>query len=106
MKQVRALSIESVNGLTFNACTLPAPMAVLAQMFPDCAGLPDPLELLRMMHLEPVPSVLMDCDGMVQITTSEECHALARYFRRVAKQMEVWEKEELEGYEGLEFEDE
>ena len=106
MKQVRALSIESINGLTFSACTLPAPMPVLAQLFPDCAGLPDTLELIKLMQLEPVPSLLMDCDGMVQIATSEECHALARYFRRVAKQLEAWEEEELEGYEESGFEDE
>jgi len=93
MKEVRALSIESLNGLTFSGCTLPAPWGVLVSMFPDIAGLAGPLELCRQMDLAPVPSLLMDCDGIVQITTSEECHALARYFRRVGKQLEQYEAE-------------
>jgi len=100
MKEVRALSIESPNGLTFSGCTLPAPWSVLASMFPDVAGLAGPLDLCRQMDLVPVPSLLMDCDGIVQITTSEECHALARYFRRVGKQLE---KYEADSEEALEF---
>ena len=87
-KEVKVLSIEGPNGLSFSACTLPAPMMILGSVFPDVAGLPSPLELCSTMELVPVPSVVMDADGLTQITTSEECMAIAKYFRRCAKWLE------------------
>lgn len=102
MKEVRVLSIEGPNGLALNACTIPAPMMILRQVFPDCAGLPSALELCSAMDLVPVPSVLLDADGITQITTSEECWAIAKFFRQCARWLEEVEKQALEEEYGLE----
>ena len=88
---VRLLTIQSVTEGTLVFCTFPAPMTILHSVFAESATFSDPHVWGNAAGLVPVDSILMDCDSIVQITTSEEAYAIAEYFHKCGIQLEVKE---------------
>ena len=91
---VRLLTIQSVTDGTLVFCTFPAPMTILHSVFAESVTFNDPHKWGDAAGLVPVPSILMDCDTIVQITTSEEAYAVAEYFHKCGAALEVNEYEE------------
>ena len=91
---VRLLTIQSVSEGTFVLCTFPAPIEIIHSVFPESAGIDETYRWGTAAGLVPAPSILMDCDTIVQITTSEEAYACAEYFHKCAVWLEVQEYEE------------
>jgi hypothetical protein len=69
-------------------------MTILHSVFAESATFRDPHEWGDAAGLVPAPSILMDCDSIVQITTSEEAYACAEYFHKCGIMLEVQEYEE------------
>lgn len=91
---VRLLTIQSVSEGTFVLCTFPAPISIIHSVFPESAGIDETFRWSDAAGLLPVPSILMDCDTIVQITTSEEAYACAEYFHKCGAWLELQEYEE------------
>ena len=94
--EVKILKIESLNGLGFEAITMPAPVDFFSELWPEMQGLPDTFAVCSSYDLMPVPSVVMRCDGYTQLTSSDEAMAVAKFFRSVAIRLRKIEAEQSE----------
>jgi len=92
---VRLMTIRSVSDGTFVLSTFPAPIEIIHSIFPESAGIDDTFRWSDAAGLLPAPSILMDCDTIVQLTTSDEAYAVADYFRACGAWLEEieWEQE-------------
>jgi hypothetical protein len=97
-EDVRLLTITSISGGTYVNCTFPAPIEIIHSVFPESAGIDETFRWSDAAGLLPAPSILMDCDTIVQIATSDEAYAIAEYFQKCGAWLEQIEYEqEIEG---------